>query len=467
MSRQESVLVIEENIEKRNQLKVIFEFIGEPCVVINRSKLFEKLQTKQNWHAILLGAHPDLKAYLDTIYEVQNLLPQVPIILVGDEKITGSAKSNSPQNIIGALSYPLDYYNVLKALHYCQIANQNCQQSSQESSCFHEKLVGNSNKINKARQLIDHVAKTDANVLILGESGTGKEIVAKNIHAQSARADRPFVAINCGAIPSELLESELFGHEKGAFTGAVSARKGRFELADGGTLFLDEIGDMPLNMQVKLLRILQEQCFERVGGSKHIQVDVRVIAATHHDLENLITDGKFREDLYYRLNVFPIKMPPLKNRIEDIPLLINEILARIESSGKSSVKIMPEALNALKSYAWPGNVRELANLVERLTILYPNGVVNHENLPRRFRIDNQKDFSLTSETLAFLNHSIPSGAQKIDLKAHLVKTELSIIQQALEQYDWVVAKAATYLSMRRTTLVEKMKKYGITRPEQV
>ena len=210
----------------------------------------------------------------------------------------------------------------------------NVPSSSRKNTLFRS-LVGQSHGIKEVRHLIEQVSSTEANVLILGESGTGKEVVARNIHYHSARRNGPFVPINCGAIPPDLLESELFGHEKGAFTGAITSRKGRFELAEGGTLFLDEIGDMPMPMQVKLLRVLQERCFERVGGNTTIRVDVRVIAATHRDLETMINDKSFREDLYYRLNVFPIEMPALRDRKDDIPLLLQELMTRMESEGHS------------------------------------------------------------------------------------------------------------------------------------
>lgn len=247
------------------------------------------------------------------------------------------------------------------------------------------KLIGKSYAISNIRNLICQVANSITNVLILGESGTGKEVAARLIHDQSQRRNKPFVAINCGAIPSELLESELFGHEKGAFTGALTTRQGRFELANGGTIFLDEIGDMPLLMQVKLLRVLQERTIDRVGSKKSINIDVRIIAATHRNLENEISSLRFREDLYYRLNVFPIEMPALRDHAEDIPLIIEELIARLNSEGRGSVHLMKETINVLCHYPWPGNVRELSNLIERLAVLYPNTLIDVEHLPAKFR----------------------------------------------------------------------------------
>ncbi|MEK9544410.1 MAG: sigma-54 dependent transcriptional regulator, partial [Luminiphilus sp.] len=232
-------------------------------------------------------------------------------------------------------------------------------------------LVGAGSAIASLRSLVVQVAPKMANVLLLGESGTGKEVIARAIHDCSTRSRGPFVAVNCGAIPAELLESELFGHEKGAFTGAVSARKGRFEMAEGGTLFLDEIGDMPFDMQVKLLRVLQERTYERVGGTKAQKANVRIVAATHQNLESKVESGEFRMDLFYRLNVFPIEVPPLRERPEDVPLLAQRFIDLQQEQSGDVINLSREALEQLCQCEWPGNIRELGNLVERLTILYP------------------------------------------------------------------------------------------------
>ena len=326
------------------------------------------------------------------------------------------------------------------------------------------------------RKLIEQVAETDATVLILGESGTGKEVVARNIHYHSKRRFKPFVPVNCGAIPSELLESELFGHEKGAFTGATGMRQGRFEMADGGTLFLDEIGDMPLAMQVKLLRVLQERTFERVGSNVSMTADVRIVAATHTDLETAIEEGRFREDLYYRLNVFPIDMPPLRERGDDLPLLLQDLIIRLQAEQGADIRLSDAALEALCAYQWPGNVRELANLVERLVILFPNGVVEIEDLPEKYRqIDTSRATAASvppavmssgarySDTRVALSSSdaIPPGG--LDLKQHLHELESQYIKTALAESHGVVSHAAKRLNMGRTTLVEKMKKLGVDR----
>ncbi|MGL5497592.1 MAG: sigma-54 interaction domain-containing protein, partial [Aeromonas sobria] len=309
-----------------------------------------------------------------------------------------------------------------------------------------------------------------------------KEVVARAIHELSPRSAGPFVPINCGAIPAELLESELFGHEKGSFTGAVAARRGRFELAQGGTLFLDEIGDMPMPMQVKLLRVLQERLFDRVGGSKPIQADVRIIAATHRDLEAMIRTQGFREDLYYRLNVFPIETPPLRDRINDIPLLLQELLNRHAEQHHGFIRLTQRAMESLMQYPWPGNVRELSNLLERLLILYPHQIVDVADLPSRYRLlpceprderltemDERDALAAVFQQPIELDHAMASPRtmqlpeEGVNLKEMLADLEVELIRQALESQDGVVARAADLLGMRRTTLVEKMKKYGMSK----
>ena len=312
-----------------------------------------------------------------------------------------------------------------------------------------QRLTGTSAGMRRVRHLIEQVADFDTTVLVTGESGTGKELVARTIHDLSPRGDRPFVPINCGAIPPDLLESELFGHDKGAFSGAISSRTGRFELAEGGTLFLDEIGDMSLPMQVKLLRVLQERSFERVGSNHTRQCDVRIVAATHRDLPAAVASGDFREDLYYRLNVFPIEMPPLCKRKSDLPQLLDDLLILQQGDGQGRLRVSPQALAALAAYPWPGNVRELANLVERLAILFPSGEIGLEDLPEKYRRDvDASAASFPTDTQA--------AQTSLDLKAHLQRVEQDLIRQAMQEARGVVAQAARLLRMRRTTLVEKL-----------
>jgi sigma-54 specific flagellar transcriptional regulator A len=341
-----------------------------------------------------------------------------------------------------------------------------------------QRLKGNSAAINRVCKLIHQVAEADATVLVLGESGTGKEVVARALHDWSLRRSKPFVPVNCGAIPGELLESELFGHEKGAFTGALNSRQGRFELAEGGTLFLDEIGDMPMAMQVKLLRVLQERTFERVGSNKTIHCDVRIIAATHRQLDGEIKENRFREDLFYRLNVFPIEVPALRERAEDIPLLVKDLIARMEAEKKGSVRLTDAALAVLMQHNWPGNVRELANLIERLAIINPNQCVDVKDLPEKFQhyvvpegLKIISEEAAEPKQAANLSALPPEAAltplqlpeHGIDLKEYLNDMESDLIRQALQECNGVVAHAAKRLKMQRTTLVEKLRKYDLQR----
>ncbi len=326
-----------------------------------------------------------------------------------------------------------------------------------------EKIVGDSDHIREIRAMVEKVAPTMATVLVTGESGTGKEVVARSIHELSGRGG-PFVAINCSAIPDNLLESELFGHERGAFTGADSARAGKFELAKGGTVFLDEIGDMPMAMQVKLLRVLQERTVERVGGSRSIDIDVRIVAATHRDLPARITDGLFREDLYYRLSVFPIEILPLRERPEDVLPLIREMIGRMKTDRGLTVQLPESSLQRLQEYSWPGNVRELANIVERLAVIKPFGRVEPGDLPRSLRRESSPPVVLSS-TLNADSSSPEILTAELDVKAHLSAVEQQLIHSALQKAAGVVAKAAELLGIGRTTLVEKMKRYGISAGE--
>jgi sigma-54 specific flagellar transcriptional regulator A len=353
--------------------------------------------------------------------------------------------------------------------------------------------TGTSAAIREVTALIRQVAGHESTVLILGESGTGKEVAARAIHDLSPRRQRPFIAVNCGAIPADLLESELFGHEKGAFTGAVTARKGRFEIAEGGTLFLDEIGDMSPTMQVKLLRVLQEREFERVGNHVPIRCNVRIIAATHRNLEQAIECGAFREDLFHRINVFPLEMPALRARIEDLPLLVRDFSAHNIAEGRGHVQLAPRALEALARHRWPGNVRELANLIERLSIVCAGRTAAVADLPPKYRpcdtasaaedearpasallpTEVATDNSLTPDEAAHAAHeetasafedsgSAQLPADGIDLRIHLLCIERRLIEQALERCGGTVAHAARLLNLRRTTLVEKLRKLGMT-----
>jgi len=314
-------------------------------------------------------------------------------------------------------------------------------------------MVGKSKKMQDIFDLIEKIADSDSTVIVYGESGTGKELVGRAIHYCSHRKREPLVPINCGAIPENLLESELFGHVRGAFTGATTARAGKFELANKGTIFLDEIGDMSPDLQVKVLRVLEEREFDRVGGSKSIKVDVRVIAATHRDLEKEVSKGNFREDLFYRLDVIPITLPPLRERRQDIPILVSYFLGQLNRKKRRRVDgISEEAMEMIMEYPWPGNVRELRNVMERLVVLKGEGCILPQDLPDRI--------SKRKESVAFAGIEISENG--ICLNTAVTEFEKVLIYKSLEKSKWVKNKAAKLLHLNRTTLVEKIKRYRLS-----
>ena len=469
------VLIIEADADRGRELESVLRFINyEPVLTADCGRWKDSVDEAQDMLAVLVGSCKSDKVLEKLLKEVHDFDEHLPIFLLAERHREPTVAIEPSSCILGRVELPAHYTQLTSALHQAEVYRETQSAGSQQRPVdLFRSLVGTSRAVQAVRKMIQQVANSDANVLILGESGTGKEVVARNLHYYSSRRDNAFVPVNCGAIPGDLLESELFGHEKGAFTGAISARQGRFELAEGGTLFLDEIGDMSLNMQVKLLRVLQERTFERVGSNKSIEADVRIIAATHRDLEEAITEGKFREDLFYRLNVFPIEMPPLRERVEDIPLLVNELIRRIEHEKRGSVRLTQAAILALCQYNWPGNVRELANLVERLAILYPFGVVDVADLPDKFQTDTVRtentrisEEMLAPQPMQYALDSeprLPRGG--LDLKEHLSNLEVGYIKQALDDANGVVAQAAKRLGMRRTTLVEKLRKYGLQRSD--
>ena len=316
-----------------------------------------------------------------------------------------------------------------------------------------QEIVGKSSVIDELRQQIAVAAPTTGRVLIHGESGAGKELVARAIHARSTRAEGPFVEVNCAAVPEELIESELFGHERGAFTGAVARRRGKFELADGGTLFLDEIGDMSLKTQAKVLRALEEQAFERVGGKETIRVDVRVITASNQNLQELIVAGKFREDLFYRLNVIPIEVPALRKRKEDLPALVEHFITLVSAeNGRRPKTIAAEALAYFLTYDWPGNVRELRNMVERLVIMAPREVIGPDDLPPPLRTREE-------------GNTVESAQRDRKLKDARESFERAYILSELREHEWNMTRTAEKLGIERSHLYRKLKAYGITPPK--
>jgi len=481
MQARPPIYIVSTTAQETETLQTVLHFIGETCEAVDIEHLENKVN-KLNPLCLIVGTQQaDLEGYLQHYPKSAFISLSQPV--------------NAPSpNYIGTLGLPIVYAELTRLLHICQAFLTPPKVLSKANKALISSLVGKGPKIQEIRYLIEQVAESNANVLILGESGTGKEVVARSIHDVSRRSKGPFVPVNCGAIPAELLESELFGHEKGAFTGAFATRKGRFELAAGGTLFLDEIGDMPMPMQVKLLRVLQERTFERVGGTKALQADVRIVAATHRHLESMIEEGKFREDLFYRLNVFPIEKPALRDRQEDIPLLLQELLSRLEGAHKATVRFTQRALDSLMQHDWPGNVRELSNLLERLLILHSNKIIDVSELPVKYRyLDAQGEavehIQYNEEEEALMERDALSGmfggapvmqdehdaqeeptgflghlpAEGMNLKDKMVEFEIEMIRQALDSQDGVVSHAAELLSMRRTTLVEKMKKYGLNK----
>jgi len=484
------ILIIDNDEGRAHQMSTVLSFVGEHFVQCTQEQAAEAFKESEHLLTVILSG--TLSSGTELLVKSN---PKIPFLL---HDVLDVNAVNGYVNVIASLSTPLNYAQLTELIHHCHQYHNKLPRTGMKlsSSALFRSLVGTSKSMNEVRFLIEQVAKNPASVLVLGESGTGKEVVARNIHNLSDRAKGTFVPINCGAIPAELLESELFGHEKGAFTGAISTRKGRFELAEGGTLFLDEIGDMPQPMQVKLLRVLQERTFERVGGSKSLKADVRIIAATHQNLEDMIKTGEFREDLYYRLNVFPIETPALRERKEDIPLLLKELLTRFEHEQGRTVRFTEKAIESLMEHSWDGNVRELSNLIERMLIMYGDQIVDVAELPHKYQhidveeytpeypeelqeqdainelfagfdyddTDEQENEDLAIESNNSIANVSTLPSDGLNLKEHLAELEISLISQSLTKHGYVVARAAETLGMRRTTLVEKMRKYDLQKP---
>lgn len=467
------VLVVGNDIERARGIEAVIRFLEHDPVVVSQVGMISSAMQQAGYALGLITddtGEDHTRVWLGMLAEV---LPNLPVFLLRPDGV-GTPRNEAPAgNVLGTLGHPLRQQEFSAALRQALSHNARQANGGQVAAVAAvPRLVGESAAMQRVRRLIEQVADSDTTVLILGESGTGKEVVARQIHAQSNRRHQPFVPINCGAIPADLLESELFGHERGAFTGAVSSRRGRFELAQHGSLFLDEIGDMSPHMQVKLLRVLQERTYERVGGSKTLHADVRVIAATHRDLEAQITQNAFREDLFYRINVFPIELPALRHQVSDLPVLMEELIRRIEAEGRGSVRITAQTLSVLSQYGWPGNVRELANLIERLAILRPYGTAGVADLPEKVleaaRHAAAEDLAAAAQPVVesadlLARMMVPDGG--IDLKEWLADMEIRLIRQALDLTDGVVARAAKLLRLQRTTLVEKLRKYGIQRED--
>jgi two-component system, NtrC family, nitrogen regulation response regulator NtrX len=446
------ILIVDDERNIRTSLGRFFDLHGNQVTLSESGTDAVDQVRKFSFDCILLDLKlPDLDG-IQVLEKIKEIDSYVPVILLTAHGSTSKAVEAIKKGAFDFFEKPADEEKLLIAV---KNAHQLSKMNREKSDSFREldrkyELVGSSAVLQNIRDQLERVANKNTRVLITGESGTGKELVAYAIHRKSPRRDRPFVKVNCAAIPQELFESELFGHEKGAFTGAVQQRIGKFEQADGGTLFLDEIGEIPLSLQSKILRALQENEIQRVGGQKEIQVDVRILAATNRKLEEEIKKGLFREDLYYRLNVFPIVVPPLRERRQDLPALVSHFLRRVcEENNMKLLEIEPGALDLLCRYDFPGNIRELRNLMERLMILCSPAPIKAPDVTRVLpRVVNESEPK--SQSLLY---------------SRLEDTERDLILKTLEENRWQISKVARILGLERSHLYKKMKQLGISRPE--
>ena len=451
----QTVLVIDDEESIRRSLKGILQDEGFRTIFAKDGEQGLEAVREESPDLILLDIWMPGIDGLETLRLIREQRPEQMVIMMSGHGTIETAVKATRLGAYDFIEKPLSLEKVLLSLQNAMKIGQLVAENralKQKIAKEHE-MIGDSPAIRQLKGQIDMAAPTSGWVLITGENGTGKELVARSIHTQSQRADQPFVEVNCAAIPEELIESELFGHEKGAFTGATAQRKGKFDQAHQGTLFLDEIGDMSLKTQAKVLRILQERKFERVGGNRTIEVDVRVIAATNKDLEQEIGQGNFREDLYYRLNVLPLVVPPLRERREDIPLLATHFLQfYCSKESREGKELGGEALKAFIDYNWPGNVRELKNLMERLVIMVPERTIGLHHLPPAFSRAGTATATGTEQ----------SKAMGIDrLKEAREAFEAEFLEKKLEENDWNISKTAERIEVERSNLHRKIKAYGI------
>ena len=448
-----TILIIDDEDSIRDSLSGILVDEGfHPLTAANAEEGFEILD-QQDVNLVLLDIWMPGMDGLEALKKIKQSGSDLPVIMISGH---GTIETAVQATRIGAFDFiekPLSYDKVMlainKGLHVARLERENW--ILRESSPTGPAITGDSPMVNHLRLQIERVAPTDASVLILGGHGTGKELVAQTIHRQSIRAGRPMVEVNCAAIPEELIESELFGHEKGAFTGADKTKQGKFDQANGSTLFLDEIGDMSLKSQAKVLRILQEQKFERVGGSRTIQVDVRILAATNKDLEQEIENGNFRADLFYRLNVVPIHVPSLQDRLEDIPALIEDFLIQFRSKGLGEKQFASDALAMLMRHPWPGNVRELRNMVERLVIMIPDQLITAADV----------SLFLSPGISQPVSSAIGAGYSHLDFKEARKQFEHDYLREKLEKNKGNISHTAEKIDMERSHLHKKVKALGI------
>jgi two-component system, NtrC family, nitrogen regulation response regulator NtrX len=446
------ILIVDDEAGIRQALKQVLEY--EDLVVKVTSSGGEALTVYPEFrpHLVFLDVKMAGLDGLETLTRLRNLDPRAQVVMISGHGTIATAVEATQRGAFDFLEKPLDTDRLLvtvrNALAHAELMDENTRLREATESRF--AMVGESPALQTVRDLIAKVGPTSARVLITGENGTGKELVARALHDASPRRDRPFIEVNCAAIPSELIESELFGHMKGSFTGAFADRAGKFEQADGGTLFLDEVGDMSLSAQSKLLRVLQEGVVTRIGGSKSIQVDVRVLAATNKELDVEIAEGRFREDLLYRLNVVPIEVPPLRDRKEDIPALVAHFVEQLSAgAGVPARKFSADAVRRLQGRSWPGNIRELRNAVERVLILASGKMITAADIDQLLPAP-----SVSSE---------PSARSFENFKQ---EAERSFLVQQLRQHDWNVSETARALKMPRSNLYKKIERYRLTRESE-
>ncbi|CUS98230.1 sigma-54-dependent transcriptional regulator [Candidatus Chrysopegis kryptomonas] len=450
------ILVVDDDVKMLELLKKVLTKRGYIVETSPRPKEALEKFSSDGFDIVVTDINmPEING-LEILKQVKSTAPDTIVIMITAFATVSSAVESMK---LGAYDYIIKPFNMEEFILIIERAAERISLKKELEFLLREvqqkysfgNIIGKSPQMQKVFQLIKQVANTNSNVIIYGKSGTGKELVAKAIHYNSPRRDKPFVAVNCSAIPESLLESELFGHEKGAFTGAVSSRKGLFEEANGGTIFLDEVGDMSLAMQAKLLRVLEDKEIRAVGSDKPKKVDVRVIAATHKDLEKAVKEGTFREDLFYRLNVIPIYLPELRERVEDIPLLVEYFLKKYgEEAGRPNIKISREALACLMKYSWPGNVRELENLIERLVVLSTSDEIKVDDLPPHIRVCKAENI-VEELTLG----------EKITLE----ELEKRYILKVLRETGWHKSNAAKILGIDRRTLYRKIEEYKLEEPE--
>ena len=443
------ILIVDDEEGIRESLSGILEDEGYDILTADSGEEAVRILRETSPDLIFLDIWLTGMDGIKTLQEIKAMKPDVPVIMISGHGSIELAVKATQTGAYDFLEKPLSLERVLlvskRAIEKRTLERENI--ALKENLTRKWKLVGESQKIRELREQMEMAARSNSRVLIFGESGTGKEVAARLLHEKSPRDGKPFVEVNCAAIPQELIESELFGHEKGSFTGAFEKKNGKFELADGGTLFLDEIGDMSLQTQAKVLRVIETQEFQRVGGNKNINVDVRIIAATNKDLREEVKKGSFREDLFFRLNVIPLFVPPLRERKEDIPLLVEYFLDSLAAEyGKPPRKILPEALKYLQSYDWPGNVRELKNVIERLVIMTPSNIIDAKNLFIPVEHDGSDYFQYKT------------------LKDARDAFEKDYIAKKLEENNWNISRTAEILDVERSNLHRKIKAYEIKVP---